>query len=273
LLSRFSGDRFSFFNKGVLTMKSSYFGRLMAFGPLLLIVTLMFTCAASAEGGRTITVTGEAEVRVPPDEVIITLGVETADKQIVEAMRQNNERVQKVLTLTQSYGIEPKHVQTEYVEIEPRYMDSYEQRDFIGYFARKTIVVTLRDLAKFEGFLTDALALGVNYVHGIEFRTTELRKHRDQARSLAIQAAREKAEALAGELDQAIGRPESITENQNWWWSSYSSWWGSRWSSGMSQNVIQNAGEPAMSVEGALAPGQIVVRASITVSFELKDPS
>lgn len=253
-------------------MRTSHLGRLAATGCLLIIISLC-VLTASAEEGRTITVTGDAEIRVPPDEVIITLGVETSDPRIAEAMRQNSERVQKVLALTQSYGIDPDLVQTEYIELEPRYRDSYEQRDFIGYFARKTIVVTLRDLARFEGFLTDALESGVNYLHGIEFRTTELRKYRDQARSLAIRAAREKADALARELDQTIGRPESITENQNWWWSSYSSWWGSRWSSGMSQNVIQNAGEPAMSVEGALAPGQIVVRASITVSFELKDPS
>jgi len=244
---------------------------LAAFGVLSLVLTLAATCAVSAEEERTITVTGDAEVRVPPDEVVITLGVETSHKQITEAVRQNNERVQKVLALTQSYGIEPKHVQTEYIEVEPRYKDDYQQRDFIGYFVRKTIVVTLRDLNKFEAFLTDVLASGVNYVHGVEFRTTELRKYRDQARSLAIRAASEKAEALAGELDQAIGRPETITENQNWWWSSYSSWWGQRWGSSMSQNIVQNAGEPAMLAEGALAPGQIVVKASITVSFELKD--
>ena len=253
-------------------MKTLALRKILTFGVLCLVIVSIFALPVSAdEDERTITVTGDAEVRVVPDEVIITLGVETSHKQIAEAVRQNDERVQKALALTQSYGIESKHVQTEFIEIEPRYEDNYERHNFIGYFVRKTIVVTLRDLTKFEEFLTAVLESGVNYVHGIEFRTTELRKHRDQARSLAIQAAREKAEALAGELGQAIGRPETITENQNWWWSSYSSWWGGRWGSSMSQNVIQNAGEPAGMSEGTLAPGQIVVRASITVSFELKD--
>jgi hypothetical protein len=38
----------------------------------------------------------------------------------------------------------------------------------------------------------------------------------------------------------------------------------------MAQNVIQNVGEPLEAGEGAFAPGQVVVQASITVSFELE---
>lgn len=240
---------------------------------ILVFVTLsaLVLPAWAEEDKRIITVTGDAEVRVMPDEVIITLGIETSDNDIEQAKQKNDERVQKVLALTQEYGIESKHVQTEYINIEPRYEYEYEQRNFLGYFVQKTVVITLRDLAQFESFLTDVLKAGVNYVHGIEFRTTELRKYRDQARSLAIQAAKEKAEALAKELDQAVGLPQTISENQSWWWSSYSSWWGSRWGGSMAQNVVQNAGEPSASSEGAFAPGQIVVKANISVSFAMEE--
>ena len=236
-------------------------------GILVLVMMSLISSPVRAEEDRVINVTGDAEVRVVPDEVVITLGVETDDMQIDVAKEKNDERVQKVLALTEEYGIEPKHVQTEYIDIEPRY--DYDDV-FLGYFVRKTIVVTLKDISLFEGFLTDALKEGVNYVHGIEFRTTELRKYRDQARDLAIQAAKEKAEDLAGALDQTVGLPRTITENRNWWWSSYGSWWGSRRGGSMAQNVIQNVGEPAATGEGAFAPGQVVVQASITVSFELE---
>ena len=236
-------------------------------GILVLVMMSLISSPVRAEEDRVINVTGDAEVRVVPDEVVITLGVETDDMQIDVAKEKNDERVQKVLALTEEYGIEPKHVQTEYIDIEPRY--DYDDV-FLGYFVRKTIVVTLKDISLFEGFLTDALKEGVNYVHGIEFRTTELRKYRDQARDLAIQAAKEKAEDLAGALDQTVGLPQTITENRNWWWSSYGSWWGSRRGGSMAQNVIQNVGEPAATGEGAFAPGQVVVQASITVSFKLE---
>ena len=135
--------------------------------------------------------------------------------------------VKQVLAAAEQLGIPAKDIQTDHISIEPRYRDSYEQRDFIGYFVRQTIVITLKDVSQFEDLLTAVLDAGANYVHGIQFRTTELRKHKDEARALAINAAREKAVALAQELDQKVGKPYSIREDQEGWGSGYNSWWGS----------------------------------------------
>jgi uncharacterized protein YggE len=217
-----------------------------------------------------ISVTGEAEIRVVPDEVLLTLGVETWNKDMGIAKGQNDAIIARVFALADEYGIAPEHVQTDYVSIEPRYYNGhYEERDFIGYFVHKTLVITLRDLDKFEDLFADALEAGVNYVHGIQFRTTELREHRDEARALAIRAAKEKAEALAGELGQAVGDPKMIQEVQSGWWSGYNSWWGSRWGNGMSQNVIQEMGAGALTGDGSLAPGQINITARVSVTFQL----
>ena len=217
-----------------------------------------------------ISVTGDAEIRVVPDEVILTLGIQTWDKNMAKAKRQNDEIVAKVLALTNKYGIEPQHVQTDYVSIDPRYRNGYyEESDFIGFFVRKTIVITLRDLTKFEDLLTSALDVGVNFVHGIEFRTTELRKHRDEARSLAIQAAREKGADMAADLDCKIGDPQSVAEVHSSWWSGYNRWWGSGLGGSMAQNVIQEVASTVFTGEGNVAPGLISVRAQVNVSFDL----
>ena len=246
-------------------------------GVLSMAVLLVLALAAwvenqpASQGSRVITVTGNAEVRVIPDEVILTLGVETWNKNMATARGQNDQIVAKVLALATQYGIAPEHIQTDYVSIEPRYRDGYyEERDFIGYFVHKTIVLTLRDLSKFEDLLAASLDAGVNYVHGIEFRTTELRTHRDEARALAIRAAQEKAEALAGELSQKVGEPITIQEVQSGWWSGYNAWWGSRWGGGAAQNVIQESGGVAALTEGSLAPGQISVNAQVSVTFALQ---
>ena len=220
---------------------------------------------------RLVTVTGEAVVNVVPDEVVLTLGVESSDKQLRRAKSLNDERVKQVLAAAEKLGIPAKDIQTDHISIEPRYRDSYEQRDFVGYFVRQTIVITLKDVSQFENLLTDVLDAGANYVHGIQFRTTELRKHKDEARALAIKAAREKAVALAQELDQKVGKPYAIREDQEGWGSGYNSWWGSAGGLGMTQNVVQNAGNAGMEMDGALAPGQIGVTARVTVSFELEE--
>ena len=105
---------------------------------------------------------------------------------------------------------------------------------------------------------------------GIEFRTTELRKHRDSARALAIQAAREKATAMAKDAGQAIGQPITIHEDYTTWYSPWNSWWGSSSGRSAAQNVVQNAPSGATPErDDGLAPGQIAVDASVTVSYEL----
>ncbi len=227
--------------------------------------------AQSSAAPHAITVTGSAEVRVVPDEVVLTLGVETWDKVLSVAKNQNDERVKRIIAAATDQGIPAERIQTDFIGIEPRYQDSYAQQNFIGYFVRKSIVVTLRDVAKFDALLSAALEAGATHVHGVQFQTTELRKHRDTARSLAIKAAKEKAEALTGELGQKIGKATSIQENQIWWWSSYSSWWGYR-GGPQSQNVMQNAGSSgAPSDSGTtIAPGQIAVSATVSVTFEME---
>jgi uncharacterized protein YggE len=218
-----------------------------------------------------VSVTGEAEVRVVPDEVVLRVGVETGDKDLGAAKRLNDERVARALAAARKQGIEAKHVQTDHVSVEPRYRGSSELvTDLLGYVVRKSIVITLKDVQKFEAVLTALLEAGVNHVHGVEFRTTELRAHRDRARLLATTAAREKAAALAGALGRKAGRALSINEGSIGWWSGYASWWGGRFGAGMAQNVMQSAGGAGVSDDSSIALGQITVRASVSVVFALE---
>lgn len=245
--------------------------RMVVFSFVLIIIFTAPLWALEKSAPRLITVTGDAEVRVPPDEVILTLGVETWDKDLGIAKKQNDARVKKILDLAKEYKIEPKLVQTDHLSIEPRYKNGYTREEFIGYFVRKTIVFTLRDTSKFEALLSSVLETGANYVHGVQFRTTKLREYRNQARALAIQAAKEKAKALAKELGQKIGKPYSIHEEHSGWWHWYNSSWGSQWGGQhMAQNLVQNVRGDPLETEGSIALGQISVNARVRVSFELR---
>jgi uncharacterized protein YggE len=205
-------------------------------------------------------------VKVVPDEIEITLGVETRDRNLLAAKTQNSDKLQKTLAVLRGLNIDPKNVQTDYLSIEPDY--SNNDRVVIAYFVRRRIAVILHDLSKFESLLSGVLQAGVNYVHNIEFRNTELRKYRDRARSMAILAAREKAIALAKDLGQKVGRPHSIIEGGGGWLSP-GGWWGGRWGA-MAQNVQSNSGNGAPSESGGLSLGQITISAGVTVAFELE---
>ena len=234
----------------------------------LVALTFVLLVPALATAGeaepRTITTTGNADVRVAPDEIEINLGVETKDKNLAQAKRMNDERVQKVLAVLRNLKIDAKHIQTDYVNIDPDYGSD---RNLVAYWVRKSIAVILKDPSKFDALMAQTLEAGANHVHSVQLRTTELRKHRDRARVMAVHAAQEKAAALAKELGAKVGKPRSIQEGGGGW-SSPGGWWGGRW--GMqAQNVVQNEAGGGSQESNGLALGQITVSASVTVSFDL----
>jgi uncharacterized protein YggE len=242
-------------------------------GTLVVVVLLVVFASAqtpllSRSSNDVISVNGEAEVRVVPDEVLLSLGVETFDKVLATAKAQNDARIKQAIAVARNHAIPAEYIQTDYIGIEPKYPQSDVTRELLGYAVRKSVLIRLKDISKFESLLTGVLEVGVTHVHGIEFRTTELRKYRDQARTLALRAAQDKAGLLARESGRAVGKALSIGEATYGYHSSYGSWWGSRYNS-MAQNVSQNIGGASLGSDAALAPGQISIRVSVHASFAL----
>lgn len=235
---------------------------------LILAALATFANAQGYDPRRSITISGDAEVKVVPDEVVISMAVETNNTDLDKARADNDKKVSSILAMVKKLGVEDKFIQTDYLSVEPRYdyVNQYDpekqaERKFLGYYMTKNISVTLRDVTKFEKLIADALKLGTNYVRGMNFQTTELRKHRDQARLMAIRAAKEKATALASELGQKVGKPIYISETSE--------------NVPMYKNVrmMQNASysdESAGSGGEVIALGQIEIKASVNVTFELE---
>ncbi len=217
---------------------------------------------------RLITVKGDAEIRVTPDQATIFLGVDTWNTELNKAKEENDERIKNVFRLLGQYQIPAGDIQTSYITVVPTYQTRYDagnnptDKTLTGYRVEKVISVTMKDLSKFENVLSTVYQGGANHVSGINFRNSELRKHRDQARAMAVRAAKEKAEALAREIGQTIGKAFTITED-NVTWSPYR---------GPSQNLSQNVSGASGNQDASdstVAPGKISVSAQVTVSFEL----
>jgi uncharacterized protein len=214
-----------------------------------------------------ISVSGSAEVKVAPDEIDLRVGVETRDVSLADAKRENDDSVSKSLAFLKSSGLKGKDVQTDFISIDPDYDDGSSHTRVTAYVVRRSIEVKLTTIDSFETILTGLLDSGVNTVQGIEFRTSELRKYRDQARAMAIRAAREKADAMASELGVKRGKVYSVNvEDWGGWYGNGNGYWGGGFSGGGYQNSVQNAGGPSVE-EDTLSTGQISVSATVNVSF------
>jgi uncharacterized protein YggE len=233
---------------------------------LMLLTLLLFStlCAWAQNDKPLITVSGQAEINVTPDMAVFSLRVVTIDKDLSRAKALNDESVKRTLALAKTYGIAPEDAQTNYISVDMQYSDDDNDgkpRIFLGYQVSKKIVLTLRDMSRIESLLSDVVKAGVNRVEDIDFRTTQIRKYKDQARQMAIKAAQEKAIALTKEIGQTIGKAHSIREE-------------GIGSSSSSNNYVSNArGDVSgdySDAEGTIAIGQIPIVARVTVSFELK---
>ena len=257
-----------------------------------LAALLVFSSTAQAQSSavtpttskRTISVTGEAEIRVVPDQILISLTAETRSTDMLVAKNRNDQTVKNLVKyVTKTAGIEPRHVQTDYVNIEPIYKQCHYRDELSGkcsaldifyYKVRKGIQIRLNDPLKYEELITRSLELGVTQIDNIQFITTELRKHRDKARELAAKASQEKAQAIAGTLGMKVGKPTSINTHNH----SYFHWNGgsrrSRHHHGqnvMMQNTIQHAPSSSSGdTSGGLSLGQINISAKVNVVYEIE---
>jgi uncharacterized protein YggE len=238
-----------------------------------------------------VSVSGDAEVMVVPDYAVFRLTVQHFDKEVAAVRTDNQSAVERLLNSVHRMGVAAADVATTPSMVFPDRWgcsNCSDDEKKSGNTALTKVTVTLRDMSQVS-LLADTVS-GDNHVllEDVEYRTTELRKHRDAARAMAIRAAREKSEALAQELGQQIGKALTITEapSNSWDGSGFSSWsqWGygccgyySRYGSFQGNAMMQNSSVAAPGPAsasggdaGTLAPGRIAVRAHVSVVFELK---
>ena len=244
----------------------------------LIIALILFPVAFAQNNDipkpHLITVNGDAEVKVTPDKAIITAGIETVDKDIIAAKKQNDDIVKRLVENCVKLGIPEGNISTDFINVDNKYERVNDQQKFVGYYMRRRVAITLTDITKFDILVTELLSSGIYQIKDVKFETTELRKYKDQARADAIRAAREKAQAMTNELGQTIGKAYSIDEKSSFSRSWYGGW--NNWYGGANYpnpfNASSNAPSPTDNInpDMPLALGKISVTASVSVSFELQ---
>ena len=250
----------------------------------LLVITLL-TVFAIGQDNRTppqptIVVTGTAELMVPPDEVVFTLDVTKRNKDMQIAKREADQALAKIIGLTKRFDVKPQNVKTDYISIEAKYQqirdpknrifdedgDEIGTRVFLGYDVSTTVIVRMIELKLFEEFFAEVIKTGLSEIESVSFESSKIIEQRKEARTMAMKAAYEKATAMAGSINQTIGKAISITEGSAEP-GSYSFVNGSR-ASANSVNITSGPVTVSQSV-ATFSPGAIKVTSQVTVTFLL----
>ena len=212
-----------------------------------------------------VTTTGNSEVKVVPDLADLRFDIELRNTNLKTALAQEAEKMSQLVAALKAAGIGERDLQTSQVTINPVYQQengTYAETAKIAFFSvSQTVGCTLRDIQKITAITTRAIDAGANRVSGVTLRTSKLRQYRDQARVMAVKAAKEKALALAGELGSKVGKPHSITEQS-------SEIPTLLLGNSFAQNVAAAPGDSGSN--SAFEPGTISISATVTVAFVLE---
>ncbi len=232
------------------------------------------TTATSCNTDRTVQVSGTAVVNVVPDRALIQLGVQSNGRTPKEVQARNAATINNVIKAVKALGVEAKDISTDWYVIEPLYED-YDSLSIKGYRIHNAISITIRSVDKTSEAIATAFQAGANQVVNVEFYTSELRKYRDQAREMAMTAAKEKAAALANAAGADTDCVLNISENTWSYFNGWNWWYGGNNQNLWTQNAVQNAAPSSGSAtpsdeDSPVSAGQISIRAEVSVTFALK---
>jgi uncharacterized protein YggE len=187
---------------------------------LLLILAMAAPALAQTGAPReaalvdTVSVTGTARVRTPPDRFSFSVGVQTQAPTVEEAVNENNTRVAAVTAALKKAGAQPDEIQTSGFSIYPQ--QDYSQQGhlprLLGYQVTNNLTVTKKQIAEAGKLLQAAIAAGVNTSSGLSFSVSDPARGRNEGLRAAFEDARAKATLLATAAGRSLGQAIAITE-------------------------------------------------------------
>jgi len=176
-----------------------------------------------------VSTSGTATVKVNPDKVSITIGVDTQGKTAEEAAQENAKIMEQVLAALKKLGIEDEQISTNWynvypvyeyrsppcVEIYPQPVECQPKSELTGYRASNSVTVTLDADANVGEVIDAAVAAGANNVNGAYFFVSDEKQQeiRDSLIEKAINNARGRADKAANAVAMDITGVKSISLN------------------------------------------------------------
>lgn len=189
---------------------------------ILLIIFLLFLLALTVSEGieikdklkikGKITFSGQGKAVGIPDIALVSLSVITENMEAKKAMDENAKAMNDVIKFVKEYGIDEKDIKTSQYSLSPQYDWIEGKRVFRGYQLTSTLTVKIRNLEKIGEIIDGAVSRGVNQVGNIQLTIDDLEKLREEARTKAIENAKEKAESVARNTGLKLGDIVNFTE-------------------------------------------------------------
>lgn len=227
-----------------------------------------------------LSITAEGQSRRTPDLAMFNAGVVTQGKTAGEALSANAARMDAVIAALKRAGIADRDIQTSSLSLQPRYSDPERDRQIrareqgvrysgpaepeapkiVGYDARNSVQVRVRKLTDMGRTIDTLIAAGANQVDGPSFTLDDPQAALDEARTQAVERARQRAELYAKAAGMRVVRIISMAEG------------GGHYP--VQQDIMVTAARSYAAAPppppSPVAPGELSLSVSLSVQFALE---
>ncbi|KUJ84422.1 SIMPL domain-containing protein [Microbulbifer flavimaris] len=230
---------------------------------LALMLTACGNDGAPREHGTLVSISAQGEATRVPDVAGISAGVVTEAEESDAAMKANAKQMEKVIKAIRKAGIEEKDIQTSGISLTPRY--EYPQntagspnrpgRTLVGYVARNTVNLKVRDIGKLGDVLSALTEAGANQIHGPSLEVGDPEPALAEARQQALAKAQARVQTYADALGMKVHRLVSVSEG----------------GSGGMPRPMMRAEMASADARTPVAPGETTLSVNLDLVFELED--
>ena len=223
---------------------------------------------------RSITVSGQAERKVVPDEAHINVNLNAQDKDMAKARAAHQGKLDALMKIVDEAGIDERKVRTQSSNLQPVYTyrnnNGQSERVFEGYRAQTNLDITVGDTKKLGGLMDKIAAAGFEQgantewgdLMSVYYTLSDPDKVRDEMLVQAIGNAKEKAERMASAASASLGNVYQINEQGT-----------PQFQPVMAPMMARAPGFGVMAdakMEAAPPAGEQNVQSNVTVTYELK---
>ncbi len=164
----------------------------------------------------TIQVSAEGKAKAIPDTTILQAGVEVIQAKTQEdGYTQMNTSINQIKALLKNAGIEEKNVQSTNLSVTQEYDYTEGKQTPNGYRASQMLTIRIEQKeASVTNSLLDAIAKVKNIqIQGVSYETLDTEKVYSEARKMALEKARQKADEIAQATGVKIRKVLSVSES------------------------------------------------------------
>lgn len=228
----------------------------------IVILCCMLPMFAHADE-RMITVVGEAQKYVLPDQAIINVTVNAKDRDLQKSKLEHDQKLQALFKIAGDMKIERKHLKTQYASVQPQYRYANNEQLFDGYNISTSLQMTIKSMASVGDVLEKLVAAKFDRISNVQYSVSNDLAYRDEVLLNALDNAKEKAGKMAARMSQNLGKPLQISQGYQQ---------HSRPQPMMGRMMAIERASADMAGGGVAPPeGEILITGTVTVSFELKD--